>query len=126
LYNLKVLGLTGNSLTKIPKEIGMLTKLRCLYLCDNSLKEIPKEIGMLINLGYLSLDNNPEISIPKYFIRSDLCCKFARTLSNLYYFLVAKKYYARWRAIIISSRGPKNYGEILILQNYYHAKNAAK
>jgi hypothetical protein len=81
---------------------------------------------MLTNLVSLSLVRNPEISIPKYFIQNNLCHKFAHTLSNLRYFLVAKKYYARWRAIIISSRGPKNYSEIQILQEYYYAKNAAK
>ena len=103
-----------------------LTNLKNLYLGYSSPTEIPKEIGKLINLDGLNFARNPEISIPKYFIQNDLCHKFAHTLSKLHYFLVAKKYYARWRAIIISSRGPKNYSEIQILQEYYYVKNAAK
>ena len=65
LLNTKILSLSGNQLTEIPKEIGNLHNLQILYLSHNQLTEIPKEIGNLDKLQYLDLDNNQLTEIPK-------------------------------------------------------------
>ena len=54
----------GN-ITKIPKEIGNLSKLIRLNISDLELKEIPKEIGLLKDLKELNLSSNDLFEIPK-------------------------------------------------------------
>jgi Leucine-rich repeat (LRR) protein len=65
MYNIKLLNLNHNKLSKIPKEIGQLKHLHFLYLNDNELSEIPKEIGQLQQLQLLYLNDNKLIRIPK-------------------------------------------------------------
>ncbi len=60
-----ILNLSSKSLTSVPKEIGILTKLEKLYLNNNNLTSLPEEIGNLINLMELHLDNNLLSSLPK-------------------------------------------------------------
>ena len=55
----------GQSLTSLPKEIGLCTNLKYLILGYNELTSIPKEIGLLKNLLELDLENNKLTSIPK-------------------------------------------------------------
>jgi hypothetical protein len=64
LGHLEVLVLRYNKLTKIPKELEELSKLRELVLNDNRLEgSIPKELGKLTNLTHLKFADN-ELSGP--------------------------------------------------------------
>ncbi len=56
--DVRILDLSENRLTTLPKEIGKLQKLQKLYLNENRLITLPKEIGQLKNLRWLSLKNN--------------------------------------------------------------------
>jgi len=63
LKNLKRLYISNN-ITKLPKEIGNLTKLKILNLNFNELKSLPSEIGNLKKLEELEVENNHLTSIP--------------------------------------------------------------
>jgi len=52
------LDLSGNELTTLPPEIGLLTSLTTLYLSENELTMLPPEIGQLTGLTTLYLSNN--------------------------------------------------------------------
>ena len=56
---LKVLSLSGNQLTSLPEEIGLMTGLKKLYLLNNQLTLLPEEIVALTGLTSLDLFNNP-------------------------------------------------------------------
>jgi hypothetical protein len=59
LKHLEVLVLRYNKLTKIPKVLVELSKLKKLVLSHNQLEgSIPKELGKLTNLTHLSLSDN--------------------------------------------------------------------
>ena len=67
LKKLKHLDLSFNQLTSLPTEIGKLENLEYLYLSDNELTSLPTEIENLKNLNYLDLRKNniPETEIKK-------------------------------------------------------------
>jgi hypothetical protein len=58
------LDLRGMGLTKLPGEIGQLTRLMELHLENNRLTALPKEIGKLVNLTVLRLDGNQLTALP--------------------------------------------------------------
>ena len=59
LASVKKLDLSGNQLTALPEEIGLLTGLKELDLNENQLTSLPEEIGLLTGLEKLNLNNNP-------------------------------------------------------------------
>lgn len=61
---LQTLDISGNTLTKLPPEIGSLYQLKMFSAYNNQLTELPKEIGNLKNLVNLSLYNNKLTKIP--------------------------------------------------------------
>ena len=65
IKELKVLNLSNNNLTSLPKEIGNLKQLLQLFLYDNKLTSLPKEIGDLNQLEVLNVRNNQLTSVPK-------------------------------------------------------------
>jgi internalin A len=58
------LDLSSKGLTRLPAEIGRLTKLRSLDLGFNKLSSLPEEFGQLSNLQTLHLFNNKLSSLP--------------------------------------------------------------
>ena len=65
LKNLKILGLSYNIISNLPKEIGKLPNLKTLELKENNLYSIPKSIVELYNLEKLLLSNNKLTHLPK-------------------------------------------------------------
>ena len=61
----KILDLSFNQITEIPKEIQYLTQLRGLYLSYNQITKIPKKIQYLTQLHTLELYQNQITKIPK-------------------------------------------------------------
>lgn len=140
LAYLSVLQLDNNKLTYLPPEIGCLTNLRELFLDNNLLQNLPDEIGNLTSIRLLSLYGNRMrmvppilgkmiiarrdiqlsiggnyICVPGNFTNWDYC----GFIYLLHVHILAKKYYYRWRSIIIDRRGfAKDNHEIYILQDY--------
>ena len=69
LTNLEKLDLTKNELTKLPKSIGKLIKLKGLKLTRNKLTSLPESIGKLTNLRLLELGCNKLTYLPKSIIK---------------------------------------------------------
>jgi hypothetical protein len=65
LTKLRTLDLFNNKIRVIPKEIGNLIYLQKLYLCNNKIKIIPDAIGKLTNLLDLNLVNNKIKIVPE-------------------------------------------------------------
>jgi hypothetical protein len=65
--HLKVLSLTGTSISNIPAEIGDLKELRNLDLSSNAISSLPNELGNLTMLRYLNLAHNPIYHLPWEF-----------------------------------------------------------
>ncbi|EMY12742.1 leucine rich repeat protein [Leptospira weilii str. Ecochallenge] len=65
LQNLQTLDLFDNKLTVLPKEILQLQNLQRLDLSHNQLTILPKEIGQLQNLQELNLTGNRLKTLPK-------------------------------------------------------------
>ncbi|EKR16723.1 leucine-rich repeat domain-containing protein [Leptospira interrogans] len=63
--DVRVLDLSEQKLTILPKEIRQLKNLQQLNLYENKLTTLPKEIGQLKNLLMLHLDENILITLPK-------------------------------------------------------------
>ena len=61
----KILNLSYNQLTEIPKEIQYLTQLQSLALYRNNITEIPQEIRYLTQLQQLDLSQNQITEIPQ-------------------------------------------------------------
>nr|XP_043611884.1 putative disease resistance RPP13-like protein 1 [Erigeron canadensis] len=62
LQFLRVLSLTGYSITKVPQSIGNLKHLRYLNFSKTSIKNLPKQIGELYNLQSLLVRDCGELS----------------------------------------------------------------
>lgn len=62
---LKILNLTKNSLTSLPKELGKIRTLEELYLAGNKLQSLPKELGNLTSLRRFFINHNGLTSVPK-------------------------------------------------------------
>ena len=54
-----------NRLTRLPKSIGKLKKLKILVLNENELRSLPESFGQLIHLRWLSLYHNRLSALPK-------------------------------------------------------------
>ena len=65
LTNLHSLGLSFIQFTQFPKEVVQLTNLRLLELNNNQISQLPKEIGFLSNLELLHLFNNKLEYLPR-------------------------------------------------------------
>lgn len=63
--SLKILDLTRNSLTSLPKQIGEIRTLEELYLAGNKLQSVPKELGNLTSLKRFFINHNHLTSVPK-------------------------------------------------------------
>ena len=68
LINITNLDLSNNKLSILPLEICNLINITNLDLSDNQLETLPLEIGKLINLTYLELFNNQLSTLPKEII----------------------------------------------------------
>lgn len=64
IIGVKKLDLSGNQLTVLPPEIGLLRNLQKLNLRDNKLTTLPPEIGQLISLIRLDLSGNQLATLP--------------------------------------------------------------
>ncbi|MBD2567292.1 COR domain-containing protein [Anabaena lutea] len=64
LSNLQFLNLSSNQLSGLPREIVKLTNLQSLYLSGNQLSSLPLEILKLTNLQSLYLSNNQLRNLP--------------------------------------------------------------
>lgn len=62
--NAPSLDLSGNNLTTLPPEIGLLTKLYQLNLSNNNLTSLPTEIGKLTSLTQLMVYKNQLTALP--------------------------------------------------------------
>ncbi|KAJ4483834.1 Endonuclease/exonuclease/phosphatase [Lentinula aciculospora] len=71
LRNLELLDLSGNALTTLPLELGMLVSLKEFYLFDNQIMSIPPEFGTLHQLQTLGVEGNPLDSNLKNLITKD-------------------------------------------------------
>lgn len=65
LHHLELLGLSGNHLRSLPKELVNQTKLREIYLKQNQLEVFPAELCVLTNLEIIDLDENKLAVIPE-------------------------------------------------------------
>lgn len=64
LHHLELLGLDGNHLKSLPKEVVNHTKLREIYLKQNQFEVFPPELCALSNLEIVDLDDNKLTAIP--------------------------------------------------------------
>ncbi len=58
------LHLSGNQLTSLPSDLGMMTKLTCIEASTNKLTSLPASIGNLNNLTHLDLRGNQLSFLP--------------------------------------------------------------
>lgn len=65
LHHLELLGLAGNHLKSLPKEIANQTKLREIHLKQNQFEVFPLELCLLDNLEIIDLDENKLTVIPE-------------------------------------------------------------
>ncbi|KAM6160985.1 leucine-rich repeat and IQ domain-containing protein 4 [Erethizon dorsatum] len=65
LHHLELLGLSGNLLESLPKEIVNQLKLREIYLQQNQFKVFPQELCVLCNLEIIDLDENKLSALPE-------------------------------------------------------------
>ena len=118
LTNLTRLNASGNNLTSVPQNMDKLSLLSVLDLDRNKLSVVPMNICKMSADGILDiiyLEFNSGICTPFAFGCTDFC-KF---IYKLHVHILAKKYYYRWRCIVIIRRGfAKDYHEIFIMQNY--------
>jgi len=114
---LKKLCLNKNNLLTLPPEIKKLTSLKKLILYANRLSAIPLEIGKLVaenRLIHVDLRGN-NLEISEKFDQTYFC----RFLYRLHKHILIKKYYYKWRSIVIAGKTtPLNDYEIYILQTY--------
>jgi Leucine-rich repeat (LRR) protein len=59
LPKLKILHLEKDKISKLPKNINLLTHLETLYLSENNLRVVPPQIKTMKHLKYLELKHNP-------------------------------------------------------------------
>lgn len=76
LHHLELLGLSGNRLKSLPKEIVNQTKLRELYLKQNQFEVFPPELCVLRNLVIIDLDENRLTALPEEIGRLTRLQKF--------------------------------------------------
>jgi Leucine-rich repeat (LRR) protein len=65
LPKLDTLEMYACDLKELPKEIGLLTHLKCLNLSLNHITKIPREIKNIKALEYLNLSSNELVSLPE-------------------------------------------------------------
>ncbi|KAJ7268647.1 Endonuclease/exonuclease/phosphatase [Mycena haematopus] len=68
---LELLDLSGNNLTSVPVEIGLMISLKELYFFDNHLTTIPPEYGTLHRLKTLGIEGNPMDAQLKALLQKD-------------------------------------------------------
>jgi hypothetical protein len=64
---LRVIVLTAQRITELPKDIGQLLELRCLFIGSQELKHLPSSIKKLLNLQTLSIGDTGVQSIDAGF-----------------------------------------------------------
>ncbi|XP_057612721.1 leucine-rich repeat and IQ domain-containing protein 4 [Chionomys nivalis] len=64
LHHLELLGLSGNNLKSLPKEIVNQSKLKEIYLKHNQFSAFPSDLCALFNLEVIDLDHNKLKAIP--------------------------------------------------------------
>ncbi|MCW3123705.1 MAG: protein kinase [Flavipsychrobacter sp.] len=66
--NLRWLILTNNSITELPKEIGLCSRMQKLMLAGNELSELPEELGNCCNLSLLRISANQLKELPDWLL----------------------------------------------------------
>eukprot|EP00039_Didymoeca_costata_P023388 m.6930 g.6930 ORF g.6930 m.6930 type:complete len:576 (+) comp3612_c0_seq1:388-2115(+) len=82
-YILEELRLSGNSLTKLPAEIGNLKALTLLTLSGNELEALPSSLGNLRNLRKLYAPGNLLTSLPSSLSKLSLLSRLEVQANNL-------------------------------------------
>lgn len=83
LINLQVLGLQGNDLVTLPKELENLVNLRKLYLESNKFIELPKVVCSFTNLQELGLKCNDLTYLPNEIGNLENLQKLDLTYNNI-------------------------------------------
>jgi Leucine rich repeat len=117
LIGLKTFYLGNNKFTKLPDEFLELNSLTDLYLGKNHLEYLPRKLAYMKQLRYVHIVNNDKIRIPGH--KDPM--HFIRLVNKIYIHLLIRKYYYKWRAIIICDRKRLMWEhELYILENHFY------
>lgn len=118
LYNLEILDIGGNNLTKVPSEIKNLTKLKKLYAIKNKISDL-SSIGELNQLELLQLNENNLTAFPSEITKLTKLVTLSVNNNNISDFQVIGKL-SNLTRLCISSNGltelPAPIGELRNLE----------